>query len=460
MLTELKIANFRGFSDEVTIRLKPITLLIGRNNSSKSSVMKLLLMLKQSCNPASLEFLATSGDAIKLPSLYAQKNVRTKGDHLKFGVKFKDADSPGDIVKRYLEQIRRKQEVSQKGVQNKKINYVLNASVYYAKDRASRGKVALGIEHDKGCVTPYENEITDNLRMFHLASVLSDANERKLKDDINTLTEKFSPAFRSGKEDIGALIQKLGNFAIAMERELKDDVKVLEHCNRLIVQDVGNISYISPEIEYFERAFAKHASCPNREVGSEGKWTLHQLYKIYKDRRDAFDLVSRHLENILGVSDITFDEHLEELTACRATNLKTGARTNIADFGFGTNQLLPVLVQGAIMHPYSTLMVEEPEANLHPTAQLNLANFFVELWNTRKVTSIIETHSANMLLRLRNKIIKGELDWRDISVAYFATDNNKTTVKNLNINEKGILDDGLPREFFHQDFWEVMDMTT
>ena len=35
MLTELKLSNFRIFDDEVTVRFRPITVLIGRNSSGK-----------------------------------------------------------------------------------------------------------------------------------------------------------------------------------------------------------------------------------------------------------------------------------------------------------------------------------------------------------------------------------------------------------------------------------------
>ena len=48
MLTELKLSNFRIFNDEVTVRFRPITVLIGRNSSGKSSIIKFLLMLQQS----------------------------------------------------------------------------------------------------------------------------------------------------------------------------------------------------------------------------------------------------------------------------------------------------------------------------------------------------------------------------------------------------------------------------
>ena len=48
MLSELKISNFRLFDTWVHIRFRPITILIGRNSSGKSTAIKFLLMLQQS----------------------------------------------------------------------------------------------------------------------------------------------------------------------------------------------------------------------------------------------------------------------------------------------------------------------------------------------------------------------------------------------------------------------------
>ena len=61
MLTELKLTNFRIFDDEVTVRFRPITILIGRNSSGKSTVIKFLLMLQQSLGIYSSQFIVTDG---------------------------------------------------------------------------------------------------------------------------------------------------------------------------------------------------------------------------------------------------------------------------------------------------------------------------------------------------------------------------------------------------------------
>lgn len=42
------VKNYKSYKDETTIELKPLTLLCGVNSSGKSSIMKSLLMLKQS----------------------------------------------------------------------------------------------------------------------------------------------------------------------------------------------------------------------------------------------------------------------------------------------------------------------------------------------------------------------------------------------------------------------------
>ena len=48
MLKTIKLKNYKSFKDETTIEIKPLTILCGVNSSGKSSIMKSLLMLKQS----------------------------------------------------------------------------------------------------------------------------------------------------------------------------------------------------------------------------------------------------------------------------------------------------------------------------------------------------------------------------------------------------------------------------
>ena len=42
MLNTLEISNFKAFTEKVSIRIRPITLFIGRNNTGKSSAIEFL----------------------------------------------------------------------------------------------------------------------------------------------------------------------------------------------------------------------------------------------------------------------------------------------------------------------------------------------------------------------------------------------------------------------------------
>jgi AAA15 family ATPase/GTPase len=47
-ITEVAVVGFKSYRDEQRISIGPLTLLAGANNSGKSSIMKPLLLMKQS----------------------------------------------------------------------------------------------------------------------------------------------------------------------------------------------------------------------------------------------------------------------------------------------------------------------------------------------------------------------------------------------------------------------------
>ena len=115
--------------------------------------------------------------------------------------------------------------------------------------------------------------------------------------------------------------------------------------------------------------------------------------------------------------------------------LRIGTKeTQLADFGLGTNQLLPIIFSLSIHSYYSTpiedlisprtVVIEEPEANLHPAMQSKLADMFVEATNKFKVQIIAETHSEYLIRKMQYLVAK----------EYFHKSKDEISISNDRIN--------------------------
>ena len=75
-----------------------------------------------------------------------------------------------------------------------------------------------------------------------------------------------------------------------------------------------------------------------------------------------------------------------------------------ADAGMGFQQLLPVIVQ-CLLPKHKTLLIEQPEAYIHPAHQVELGDLFIRsALGEQKNTLLVKTHSENMILRILRRI--------------------------------------------------------
>lgn len=128
--------------------------------------------------------------------------------------------------------------------------------------------------------------------------------------------------------------------------------------------------------------------------------------------------------------------------------------------GFGITYVLPIIVQAlaASMIENSVLIVENPEAHLHPLSQSRLGKFLA-LIAVNGVQVILETHSEHIVDGCRIQAAK-ENQCESMKILFFEKKDNNSICKNINIQDNGELEEW-PEGFFDQkriDLRELLEM--
>lgn len=445
MITSITLRNFRAFQAEVKVRIRPITVLIGKNSAGKSSLIKFLLMLKQTLESQAESFFVTEGRDVQLGTWKDLRHTRTRDQSLldqnfRYSVEVETEDLPSNEVQDLWKIVSRSRAVSTESdrvmlhleyprqrlrKESLKGQFEIGGTVFYGR------KFKYGKHEVKGYAEGRQifRQRTDNLETSGFLRFA------KRTDSLNRMLE-----------------------AMTAERFLEG----LRH-------EFLSQRHLSPVREESQQAVLI-GSPPPGYVGHRGEYAMPQLVRILTnpEKQDKAKLILQFAAQVAGVENLKSRSQVARLlTHVLGRNIDTKAICSLADFGFGVSQCLPIFVQGAMHHPHQLLIVEQPEAQLHPTAQLELGSYFSELWVKHKVPSLIETHSANVLLRLRRLVKQGILPPDDISVAYFTVEQVRgdrrasfpaVVVKNLDANPDGSLTKGLPMEFFGADVLEALEM--
>lgn len=90
-----------------------------------------------------------------------------------------------------------------------------------------------------------------------------------------------------------------------------------------------------------------------------------------------------------------------------------------ANTGFGISYALPVVVSGLLATPGSMLIVENPEAHLHPGAQTAIGIFLAAVASAG-VQVLVETHSENVLNGVRLAALRSVISHDDASFLFLS----------------------------------------
>lgn len=391
----------------VSIDIKPLTVLIGLNSSGKSSILQLLQTLKQTMITKGSHLL-TKGDLVNLGSFDDVISKGKKKKEIEFEVEGRRAQ--------FLEPpISRVTEYSYIfAIDSQGLNYhqasiesgrFLLAGAYERKSGSKR----IDVPFDKGSLSV--DTINYIGRPFQFAGSSGDVgsfNRGSLHEFLDVIARDFwdfslVPATRG-----------ISSPTYPLDTQSSGDLVDVQNLHRQAIKFSSTVVYESPAME--------------RKINN---W----------------------ISRVTGVTvrARTVPDKQASIEAHRKYDI------NLINEGFGTNQLVHLFAQIAKSPVSSIVGIEEPEVHLHPKAQSELAKVLSEIAKEENRKIILTTHSEHILYRLLIEIAKGNLKREDLAIYHFRlSDKGVTSVKRLMPDEKGRLDKGIP-DFLEKDLEEFKD---
>lgn len=205
----------------------------------------------------------------------------------------------------------------------------------------------------------------------------------------------------------------------------------------------------------------------HRQLGTTGEYTAHFL-SIFRDldipnaflshpKAKSLNLLSQ-VEAWLGEISPGTKIHIVESPGMDLVSLqysfglsKEYRATNV---GFGITYTLPVITAILAAKPGSLLLLENPEAHLHPKGQAQMGNLLAQA-AAQDVQIILETHSDHVLNGIRLAVHDGKLSPNFVQLHFFQRRESEgefvSEVISPQINRRGKIDQW-PDGFF--DEWD------
>ncbi|MGY5266272.1 AAA family ATPase [Paraclostridium bifermentans] len=450
MINAIKIRNFKAFEDSGKVEIKKINVFVGPNSSGKSSIIKSILTLKNSNDSKdedeALEFVEEIGT---YPTV-VHKNDTTKSIeyrlyfNLNMEKKFNlEKTVTGINLFNIAKQISKKEgkEIDEIIDTLKKINrdsVLDNIDIVFGFTKSSKHTTV------KKFVVRYKDK-----RVFEIKKERSSYYITLENKDIRIANIALPYKFYF-KLDENKIDGNHNDLTIDDWINLSIMDNTLNNLERYIGNFTNNIRYIGPLRNRLERSQYVTKVKNLSTVGSRGESTLNTLISIDESENDkkSMDDIKYWLDIFELAKDIDIKELGDDTYSLTMKNKHTNIVNNIVDFGVGTSQLLPIIVESVNSPSNSTLIIEEPEIHIHPNAQSILADLFVSCSKSNNKRFIIETHSIFLVTKLQILVAKGEIDVNDVCVYYVNQDERGSHVMDMKLSNNGQFEEEWPSGFF------------
>ena len=410
MITELRAQNFKSWKDTSDLRLAPITGFFGANSSGKTSILQVLLLLKQSIERPR-----------KQPSY--ERNPLHFGDNSSLV----NLGSFGDVIHQHCPDSNLGISVSWKLSEEMEIDNHLTDSLAFS--------TSLRNQSGHPCLEHYS--YAANGQVWQLE-----------RDGRGYYTFKF-PEFlvKSGTRTYSERLQvQPGRFYGVDNQDNRYSTlrPIIASLEKLFDQ----IFYIGP-LRDNPRPHYIWRGKPPEGVGRHGEEMVSALFSSRLQSSDLDEHVPKWLQS-LGLIDsyrVAPVPRTQRDYEFLVTKHKGVPEVRLTDVGFGVSQVLPVLILCYYAPEGSILILEQPEAHLHPKVQSELSDVLIDAVKNRNLQIILESHSEHLLHRLMRRTAEEQLCVDDTALYFCQINEGVSEIEPLDVDEYGNIGNW-PQEFF------------
>lgn len=415
MITHIRMKNFKSWKDSGKVQLAPLTGFFGTNSSGKSSLLQMLLLLKQTVGSEDILFFGNNGSLVNLGNFREVIHAHESDSDLHLQIACKLSHSFPEMLT---------------------TSFQLTHFAFGTVIREKEGKPSVSSFHYKSLCSntgiTWENNILTNV-------------------DNNLIN--------------GTDIQNCYGNPLS----IGTGTKGLEAFTSVFEELFSHVFYLGPTRVHPQRQYQWEGSHP-QDLGQFGNKTVDALLSARVDKRTILhkgEVVSieERISEWLQKMDLAYSFLLERTGTKEEKEYKVhiqkkeyGIKIPLADMGFGLSQFLPVLVLCYYVPEGSTLIFEQPGIHLHPMAQSQLADLFIEVITERKLQILVESHSEHLLTRLQLRIAEEKIS-SDQTALYFCENEDGTSkITSLSLDKLGNITNW-PKNFFGNVRGDLTKMT-
>lgn len=450
MLTAISLQNFKCYKDKTKFPLSKINLLTGINGKGKSTFLQSILLFKQTVeHNSAASSLLLNGNYVRLGTFQDVKNAETS-QNKPILVEFEFDANIKYIMPYNIRQDENGEDEYDDFAEYEKGNFKLSYDLFMQEGQVFElfiDKIQVDSINIDFIIGEDKNKVIFEQRKYEEAYTGDFDIKRSYKPgpkslkDVSDLLGGLTIGHPNVQEkpDL-SLLNLLPQYTIKTEetKKFEDNFKTHKLLN------FSKIHFVSADRLGPQEYYPKHSLSNFLEVGKQGQKTLDVLAKIKNQVLSISDArIINEGNNILSLTgewlSYILDTNVSLLIDTDSAYISTlKFRFNDKEYtppnvGFGYSYILPIIVAGLVAKEGEILIIENPEAHLHPRAQSHLANFLAKV-ASMGVQVFIESHSEHILNGIRIAAVEREgspkiLAHTDISILYFQQSEEATFVQ-------------------------------